>query len=100
MTNTIAIEDTLTIFRNLALTGSNALKAALVSYKVLDEFSRERVVDFLLGDRATSPMGKKLTLFSAHEGELEGLDDNATVSVLNALNTLDEKGFDVELTKK
>ena len=90
----------LNVFRNLALTGSNALKAALVTYKVLDEFSCARVVDYLLSDRATAPMGKKLARFSAHEKELEGLDDNALVSVLNALNTLEDKGFEVELTKK
>ena len=99
-TTTTAIEQNLIVFRNLALTGSAALKAALASYKVLDEFSRESVVDYLLSDRATAQMGKKLTRFSAHEEELEGLDDNALVSVLNALNTLEEKGFDVALTKK
>ena len=99
-TTTTAIEQNLIVFRNLALTGSNALKAALATYKVLDEFSRESVVDYLLSDRATAPMGKKLTRFSAHAEELEGLDDNALVSVLNALNSLDDKGFDVKLTKK
>lgn len=95
-----ATEETLTVFRHLALTGSNALKAALATYKVLDESSRESVVDYLLSDRATASMGKKLTLFSAHAEELEGLDDNALVSALNALNTLEDKGFDVRLTKK
>lgn len=100
MTNTTAIEQNLIVFRNLALTGSAALKAALATYKVLDEFSRESVVDYLLSDRATAPMGKKLTLFSVHAEELEGLDDNATISALNALNTLEDKGFDVRLSKK
>ena len=104
MTNTtatgMATEETLNVFRNLALTGSNALKAALATYKVLNEVSRENVVDYLLSDRATAPMGKKLTLFSVHAEELEGLDDNALVSVLNALNSLADKGFDVKLTKK
>ena len=95
-----ATEETFNNFRNLALTGSTALKAAIVEYKTLDEFSRAKVVDFLLSDRATAPMGKKLTRFSIHEEELEGLDDNALVSVLNALNSLDDKGFDVKLTKK
>ena len=96
----MATEETLNVFRNLALTGSAALKAALATYKVLNEFCRASVVDYLLSDRATAPMGKKLTYFSAHEEELEGLDDNALVSVLNALNTLTDKGFDVKLTKK
>ena len=95
-----ATEETFNNFRNLALTGSAALKAAIVEYKTLDEFSRAKVVDFLLSDRATALMGKKLTLFSTHEHALEGLDDNATISVLNALNSLEDKGFDVELTRQ
>ena len=96
----LATEETLDTFRNLALTGSAALKAALATYKVLDVYARVGVVDYLLSDRATASMGKKLTIFSAHEEELEGLDDNATISALNALSTLDDKGFDVRLTKK
>ena len=91
---------TLTNFRNLALTGSNALKAGLVDYKALDAASRTSVVDYLLGDRSTVAMGKKLYLYSQHEQALAGLDDNALVSVLNALSTLDDKGFNVTLTKK
>ena len=96
----MATEETINNFRNLALTGSNALKAAIVEYKTLNEIARAKVVDYLLSDRATATMGKKLTLFSTHEHALEGLDDNATISALNALNTLEDKGFDVELTRK
>ena len=91
---------TLVNFRNLALTGSNALKAGLLDYKALDAASRTSVVDYLLGDRSTAGMGKKLALFSAHEQALAGLDDNALVSTLNALSTLEDKGFNVTLTKK
>ena len=99
-TGTMATDETMTFFRSLALTGSDALKAALTTYKRLNEFSRETVVDYLLSDKATAKMARKLTLFSTHAEDLEGLDDNALVSVLNAVGTLSDKGFDVRLIKK
>ena len=91
---------TLVNFRNLALTGSNALKAGLLDYKALDAASRTSVVDYLLGDRSTAGMGRKLSIFSSHAEELEGLDDNALISTINALSTLEDRGFNVELTRK
>ena len=99
-TTTTTTTTTLVNFRNLALTGSNALKAGLLDYKALDAESRVAVVDYLLVDRSTAGLGKKLALFSSHAEELEGLDDNALVSTLNALSVLEDKGFNVTLTKK
>ena len=99
-TTTTTTTATLTDFRNLALTGSNALKAGLAEYKELDAESRRHVVNYLLSDRATLGMGRKLSLFSVHADELEDLDDNALVSTLNALSTLEDKGFDVTISKR
>ena len=99
MTTQTTNENAIQLFTALALTGNAALEKALESYDVLDRAEQDKVVNHLLGTKATKSMCEKLAVYDKIGDTLEHLSYKEQVQALNAYIKLSEH-FTVEITKK